>query len=72
MIMVDSTSDAIISDPKAVITKLFGMILVGFAELDTSCNGSRPTATSNFDIPKTFENAFTDQNQLEKVISAKS
>ena len=29
--MVDSTSDAIIADPKAVISKLFGMILVNGA-----------------------------------------
>ena len=69
--MVDSTSDAIIADPKAIIKNLFGMILVEFAELETSCNGVRPTVTSDFDIPKTFENAFTDQNQLEKVFSTK-
>lgn len=71
MIMVDSMSDAIVADPKAVIKNLFGMILVKFAEIETSCNGTRPVVTSDFDIPKTFENAFTDQSQLEKVISAK-
>lgn len=67
--MVDSMSDAIISDPRAVITKLFGRILVDFAKLDASCNGGRPAVSSDFDIPKTFENAFIDQSQLEKVVS---
>ncbi len=72
MRMVDSTSDAIIADPQAVITKLFGMILVEFTELATSCKGEMPSVTSDFDIPKTFENAFTDQTQLNKVMSVKT
>jgi len=72
LIMVDSTSDAIIADHRSVITKLFGMILVEFTELDTSCNGVTPLVTSDFDIPKTVENAFTDQTQLNKVISVKA
>ena len=31
-----------------------------------------PNITTDFDIPKTFDDAFSDQRQLEKVALAKS
>lgn len=40
---------------------------LSWLNLDSSCNGQRPSVASDFDIPKTFENAFTDSKQLEKI-----
>jgi hypothetical protein len=66
--MVDSTSDAIIANPQAVITKIFSKILYEIADLDSSLSAESPPMTSDYDIPKTFESAFSDPIQLEKVL----
>jgi hypothetical protein len=69
--MVNSTSDAIIANPQSIITKLFGTILLSGAYELTNVDSARgedvPSVSSDFDIPKTFEAAFADGTQFEKV-----
>jgi hypothetical protein len=66
--MVDSTSDAIIANPQAVITKIFSISCCEVANLDSSLSSETPSMTSDYDIPKSFESAFSDPTQLEKVL----
>ena len=70
--MVDSTSDAIIANPQSVISKLFGNFAFSFeVNLDSSSSSGGedavPRVSSDFDIPKTFETAFAEADQYEKV-----
>jgi len=70
--MVDAMSDSIIKDPSAVISKLFGMVVpdvVGF--VDSGVDGRDPDTSSDFDVTKTFKDAFASAQQHEKVYHPK-
>jgi len=72
--MVNAMSDPIISDPRAFFDLMFGSELMERElTLDTEVlknNGTPPSMESDLRIPKSFEDAFADPTQLEKVLFA--
>jgi hypothetical protein len=68
--MVNTTSEDIIADPRAAVTKLFGMDgEVSWLIVDAACKDGTPDVSTDFTIPHTFEAAFSDPVQLQKVPS---
>ena len=65
--MVNSTSDAILADPQAVIQRLFGWSHLVFTNTDAAVLAESRLAMSDFGIPAAFEAAFADSKQLAKV-----